>query len=567
MKRRIAVIDAETDPFRKGRIPKPFIWGFYDGSIYKQFATTKELAEFLAQEDCICYAHNGGKFDFHYLIEYLEAWDYIKIINGRIAQAYIGLCELRDSWLIINEPLSKYKKDDIDYALMEADRREEPETRRKIESYLKSDCVYLWELVVAFIDRYGNTLTQAGAAMKQWAKISGSKPPTTNVDYYNEFAPYYYGGRVECFESGVIETDFNVYDINSAYAEAMKHKHPYSANYERINGYAKGADFYHISCISYGALPFRGDGGDSGKFAGLSFPHDNVRRTFTITGWELVVGLETKSIKGVKYIESIRFMTHTDFSVYIDHFWNLRKVAQAQEPKDILGDLMAKLMMNSLYGKFAANPANYYNYMIVPRTEAAVLGAGVAVKDLKLHGQRPLGRTAGSWEFGGELGCWLLAQRQLDEFQRRYYNIATGASITGYVRAKLWRAIHSCERVLYVDTDSIACERKGAEIIIGSALGEWKDEGRYDKAGIGGKKLYIFRGAVGNVGKDGKRKYKTASKGAKLTHAQLWKIANGGEVYYERDVPTYSVTKPLDFENPEKSFTNRWIVNTAKRNK
>lgn len=557
MKRTIAVIDAETDPFRKGRIPRPFIWGFYDGSRYLQFTRTDDLAAHLKETDCICYAHNGGKFDFHYLLDYLDAWDSIKIINGRIAQCYIGLTELRDSFLIINEPLSKYKKDDIDYAIMEVGQREHAENWRKIESYLKSDCVYLWEMVTAFLNLYGNVLTQAGAAMKQWVKISNDPPEETNAEFYNTFLPFYYGGRVECFESGVIDTDFSVYDINSAYAFAMKHKHPYSANYERVNGYVKGADFYTVDCVSYGAFPYRGDGGASGNFSGLSFPNDNQIRRFTVSSWELSVAKETGTARQIRVIDSIRFMRHVSFAAYIDHFWNLRKVAQAKQPKDILGDLMAKLMMNSLYGKFAANPENYYNYMIVPRTEAAVLGAGVPVKD----------QSGQSWEFGGELGGWLLAQRQLDEFQRRYYNIATGASITGFVRAMLWRAIHSCEGVMYCDTDSIACRRKGDAVTIGNQLGQWKDEGAnfggFDKAGIAGKKLYIFRGK--RSGQDGSRIYKTASKGAKLTNSQLWRLANGLEVYYEREVPTYSVTKPLDFDNPEASFTNRLIVNTAKK--
>jgi hypothetical protein len=554
LKRTIAVIDAETDPFRKGRIPRPFIWGFYDGSIYLQFDTTEALAAHLRETDCICYAHNGGKFDFHYLIEYFEAWDNIKIINGRIAQAWIGICELRDSYLIINEPLSKYKKDDIDYSIMEPGERDYPVNRRKIEAYLKSDCVYLWEMVTEFLRLYGNTLTQAGAAMKQWIKISNDPPPETDQEYYNLFSPYYYGGRVECFESGVIDTKFNVYDINSAYAFAMTHKHPYSANYERINGYVKNADFYRINCISYGALPYRGNGSDSGFSFGLSFPNDNKNREYTVTGWELASGITTKSLRRIRYLESFRFMRHKDFGEYINHFWRKREAAKAAG--DILGSLMAKLMMNSLYGKFAANPENYYNYMIVPRSEAAVLGAGVPLVESDENGNNR------SWQFGGEFGCWLLAQRQLDDFQRRYYNIATGASITGFVRAMLWRAIHSSERVLYVDTDSVACISGGAGVSVGGALGQWKHEGVFDKAGIAGKKLYIFRGLPGEKGS---RNYKTASKGARLTHAQLWKLAHGGEVYYERDTPTYSVSKPLDFENPENSFTNRLIVNTAKK--
>ena len=75
MTRRVATADCETDPFKKGRIPRPFVWGFYDGDEYREFwgDTQDDFAEFLGQQDVICYMHNGGKFDFHYLIEYFDA--------------------------------------------------------------------------------------------------------------------------------------------------------------------------------------------------------------------------------------------------------------------------------------------------------------------------------------------------------------------------------------------------------------------------------------------------------------------------------------------------------------
>jgi len=54
----------------------------------------------------------------------------------------------------------------------------------------------------------------------------------------------------------------------------------------------------------------------------------------------------------------------------------------------------------------------------------------------------------------------------------------------------------------------------------------------------------------------GKREYKTASKGARLTHSQLWTVARGGNVLFQSDVPTFSVTSaPV--------FTDRRIKKTA----
>lgn len=518
----IAVIDAETDPFAIGRTDiKPFIWGFYDGSQYQQFDDTSDLVEFLEDYDGIVYAHNGGKFDFHFMSAYFPEYAEIMVINGRIAKIQLGACELRDSWLILPMPLAAYKKDDFDYTLMERGTRDIFANRQKIETYLKADCVYLFELVSRFVMEYGPNLTLAGTAMKVWKELSPVPVPETDVDFYDAFAPYYYGGRVQCFEQGIIDSTFNVYDINSAYPFAMMQQHPYSSNFSRVAGYVPKADFYRLTCISRGAFPYRTIDG------GLSFPNVDEIREYTITGWEYSAAIETKTILDCTILESTTFCGHVEFSSYINKFFDLRMEATAKG--DDGGRLIYKLLMNSLYGKFAANPGNYKNYTIVTSEEAEeFISAG--------------------WEFGGMLGEWTLLQADLEPDQEHYYNVATGASITGYVRAMLWRAIHNSDRVIYCDTDSIAVVGEAA-VDCGKALGQWKDEGEYIRAGIAGKKLYAFESASGE--------HKTASKGVKLGFEEIMKVAKGGTVVYHPPAPTFSVRKPP-------TQTSRRVVMTAK---
>ena len=111
--KKIAVIDAETDPFKFGRVPKPFCWGFYDGDIYKQFwgnsliDCTVLLLDYLEsrKDELIIYAHNGGKFDFLFFIEKLVGK--IRIVNGRILEAHLGIHTLRDSYAILPISLKK----------------------------------------------------------------------------------------------------------------------------------------------------------------------------------------------------------------------------------------------------------------------------------------------------------------------------------------------------------------------------------------------------------------------------------------------------------------------------
>jgi DNA polymerase elongation subunit (family B) len=502
-----SVIDAETDPFLFGRIPTPFVWGYYNGEIYKQFDTTESLVEYISELDEIIYAHNGGKFDFHFLLEYIEIYEEIMIINGRISKMKLGNCELRDSWNIIPVGLAAYQKDEIDYDLMEAENRVKPENKREIEKYLKSDCVYLYQMIERFIQENGLCLTQAGAAMKQWKAIAPFPVPETDKEFYKRFAPFYFGGRVQCFEKGIIDADFSVYDINSAYPFAMLCNHPYSNNFSTYDHYYPDADFYHLRGVSLGALPYRGAGN-----SGLSFPDDDERREYFITGWEYQAAIDTHSLRDVEFLESIVFCNHQDFAEYVNKYYTLRNEAKAKEDK--AGTLIYKLLMVSLYGKFAANPEEYKTYMAIPMEHAR-----------KIEKQ--------GWTSAGEFGPWGLASAPLTEEQQHYYCVATGASITGYVRAMLWRAIKSSGRVLYCDTDSIACETLGHDIKLGADLGQWKFEGDFKRAAIAGKKLYVFKGKKGTENKK-------ASKGVRLTEKEIMQVCRGKTVKYNNFAPTFS---------------------------
>lgn len=524
-KKPIAVIDAETDPFKKQRIPKPFIWGFYDGSEYYQTTDTDELIDFLQDREIIAYAHNGGKFDFHFFLHRLHEFDAIKVISGRLAQFKIGVCEFRDSYNILPVPLAAYEKEKFDYRLMEASRRYKPENWRKIEQYLKSDCLNQYAMVTQFIEQYGLHLTQASASMAAWKQLADVEPPRSDSEYYNYFSPFYYGGRVQCFEIGDIKDDFKMIDIRSAYPYGMLHQHPIGLEYYRKKGKPcatrpekLGPMFLTIECVSKGAFPYR----EKNK---LTFPADDCPRVYHVTGWEYMAALDTGTITDINIIEHIGHYEHTDFKDYIYHFYQLRQ--EAKRKNDKANDLFAKLLMNSLYGKFGANPQEYSNVMIVAPENAGALA----------HDDE-------GYREAGFLGPWVLAKKPLDEFEQRFYNVATAASITGFVRAYLFRAISQCDGVLYCDTDSIAC-RDFHDVEIGQELGQWELEGEFNRAYIGGKKLYAFR-RRGRLAK-GVPRWKIASKGVKLNEKDLREIVHGGRVTYTPEAPTFSLYKAPHF--------------------
>jgi len=511
---KFAVIDAETDPFNGRDFVEPFIWGFYDGANYLQFDgeyATENLADHVSKFRGRVFAHNGGRFDFHFLIEYFDKQKSLTIINGRIAKAKLGRATLQDSYCILPVPLSALEKDQFDYSILERGKRNLPGNKEKIETYLKSDCIYLHKYVKTFIDSYGLNLTLAGTALKQWQSFGGLVPKS-NKAYYDFFLPYYYGGRVEPFKAGIFEGSYKIYDIKSAYPTAMKFHHPISTNFYETRRPADSllqSSMIQIQCESFGAFPKR-------TKEGLFFPH--CKGEFFVTGWEFIKALETGTIKNHKILNAFVF------SAYVDHFYKMK--SDAEKEGDQAKRTFAKLFLNSLYGKFAANPENYSEYYLdeygsIPEDDYA---PGMIYGDLQLF------------------------SKPLDEKKHKFYNIVTAASITGWVRAYLWESINKCENVLYCDTDSIICGN-GDALPLGKELGNWDLEGEAHKVAIAGKKMYSCFLTNG--------KTKHACKGVRISPAEIERVAKGEEIIYRSEAECFSLKRG-------KEFIERKVNRTAK---
>lgn len=558
---RIGVVDAETDPFEPGEFVQPFIWGvLLDDGSYREFDTTEALVSWLvepAQNGLTLYAHNGGKFDYHFFREAIEADSPISVIAGRLARCRVGGVELRDSLNLFGQTrLADFAKEEIDYALMRRGVRDIPANRELIRKYLKSDCVNLLALVSKFIERYGMQFTQAGAAMKYWGKHYAPKEPSpsggergliphSTAAQYERYAPFYYGGRVQCFASGHARENFEVVDINSAYPRAMMDAHPYECAGLTMSRLPKEESaipqcLIELDGVSKGALPIRANDGS------LFFPEDESKvRRYTVTGWEMLAGLETNTLAVDRIVSCHYFGKPVSFAGYIEHFFNER--ANAKIAEDKAGDIFAKIFMNGLYGKFASNPTKYREFVL---SEAGTLS---------YEHWRQLGyMDQGYW--GGRK----MLVRPVPIEKHRYYNIATAASITGWVRAFLWRSLLACDRPLYCDTDSIAA-RDVSRLDTGKKLGQWKLEAECDEYAIAGKKNYAFHitgkdrpmdvtkqkplDAANDAGErytakqweELRKCWKLASKGSDLSPAEMIKAATGGTVLARANVQNFSI--------------------------
>ena len=556
------VTDAETDPFKPGRVPQPFIWGLYNGRTeeYDEHKTGADVCEAVRERKVVVYAHNGGKFDFHYIRDQINTDDPIMVIGGRLAKFKVGDAEFRDSMNILNEPLKVFQKEDIDYGKLEANVRDQH--MDEIRRYLRSDCVNLWNTVDSYFTRFGRTLTQAGASMRYWTKHYEVPWIRQSMHQAARYRDYYYGGRVECFESGYSGRRFEVVDKNSAYPDAMCARHPISpdAEFERHLPPAgeMGPALIRVEGIAKGCFPWRNPD-DNGS---LLFPDDErTIREYCVTGWELEAALEHDAFKIFDVKEVRRFSQTVDFRDYILGFYEMRK--EAKRNGDKLGDLFAKRFMNSLYGKFASDPAKYAEYAIASdETLAHWCGACDSRKCYicksgkpKIE-EHPYARL-NSW------GDRHLCARPLPDWKHTYYNVATAASITGYVRAELYKAMQKCSGVMYCDTDCIAA-RDVSRLPQGPELGEWKLEGRFDEYAMAGKKLYAWRYAENSA--DGKHKrgeYKTASKGVRLEAPDIIRVSKGEVVTYHPEVPTYYVEKGPEFVSREIRMTHKKVAPEA----
>lgn len=538
----IAVFDFETDPFEHGATIEPFCAGYYDGSEYAEFwgdDCHQRLVEHWAtiKEPHLIYAHNGGKFDFFYLLRLGVLENPIKIINGRIVQAKVGIHTLRDSFAILPIPLGAYQKDGIDYALMKKHCRNKH--KKEILKYLKSDCEYLFALVKPFVARFGPRLTIGGTAIKELEKFHPFERLGAKHD--ESFRSYYFGGRVSCFESGIITGDFKIYDVNSMYPDAMKNRlHPcgqayttYTRNILDKNGFINGRDrekpyFITFEGKNFGALPVRTKQGlDFNCPAGL----------FQATSHEIQVALKYQKIKIEKVIE-IRVPHDTiSFGDFVDTF-NAEKVA-AKISKDKVTEIFSKLILNSSYGKFCTNPANFHDYIMSEPGENA--------PNNEKRDESGTITSPNTWVLFADYGEFEIYKKPINEKLRRYFDVAIGASITGASRAKLLEAICNAKRPIYCDTDSLICEDLGGNVEIDRAkLGAWKHEGDGNTIAIAGKKLYaVFTAPYTSEFGPTKNKrgelVKMASKGIKATPQQILHAATGGRIDWNSEAPNFKL--------------------------
>lgn len=539
-----AVIDAETDPFMHGRIPEPFSWEFYSETrsvVFWGDDCTEQLLVFLTEEltePHMIFAHNGGKFDFHLLHAYLE--NPIKVINSRIVHATIGIHVLRDSLAIMPVPLARFfkgAKDDIDYRKMERPFRER--FKAEILDYQHRDCLTLHTGVTAFVERFGPKLTVGSTAMSELIKLHEFEKMRPAQDAL--FRPFYHGGRVQCFQHGIITGPLYMYDVNSEYSAVMLNmRHPISANFHQVDYLPDGwmepeAEPFFIDFTGHNenALPLQVAGGP------LRFDVDYGR--FQVCSHELAVAMRHDLVK----IETIHTVWLPElsgsFREFVLRFYDEKTMARLSG--DELGELFAKFMLNSAYGKFGSNPDNFRDWFI-----NRDFGNDTALR-------------ANGYILEVEYEEFELWSRPAANADNSFYNVATAASITSGARSIMLEGIQDAIDPIYCDTDSLLC-RGFTGKVSATELGAWKLEKQAPMAAVAGKKLYtLYDPKTLKLPKTvacpwnpnfrdpnpERKALKLSSKGGSLTVDEVIAVAKGDRVLYQKDAPTFSLTDDTRF--------------------
>lgn len=574
-KRCIAILDMETDPFdaELKRDVKPFLAVLYSDEFEPIVIWEEDHAIFIRSvmrsieglpDRYTIYAHNGGKFDFLFLVSLLRGD--VKFKGRSLMSAKVGNHELRDSSHIIPERLAAFQKDKFDYNRNLKEQRNH--WRKEIIEYCIADCRYTLDIVKSFIDAYGMKLTIGQASMAELRKHYSVKK--INQGFDAQLRQFYFGGRVECLAGrGHFVGDYRLYDINSSYPRAMAHHaHPTGDfnDYDLRRGDPNEQTvFIDLNCTNRGALIAR----DSNGFTSATIKQGRFKTTI----WEYNVALQYGLIDDIKINACWDCRVRTDFSnfilpLYANRLATKRSMDELKQKglqttaafldlkKD---DIFFKLLLNNSYGKFAMNPDNYKEHYLTdpdktPDDEwfmSLVMAESPNLKDIGMANGwfNTLAKMGGYDErmeylqpmfVSSEFAIW---QKPSPSF--RYNNVGTAASITGAARAYLLEALQGAEDAIYCDTDSIICRSLAGVPLHKSALGAWDLEDEFSELVIAGKKLYSVMHKTPKlltpeqIADGRKPAYTVKSKGAaRITWDEMLAMLNGGSIVKTNRAPT-----------------------------
>jgi hypothetical protein len=342
-------------------------------------------------------------------------------------------------------------------------------------AYLKNDVEIVGKALLYFFDQKLTEITQASNAFNDFNKIIGSKNFTRwfpKNDYDSEIRQSYRGGFTYVnpkFKNKTIDQKGLVFDVNSLYPSVMyncnlPYGEPilYRGKYQEDKLYNLYIQMFRCNFeLKKDHIPtIQLKNGYNFKFNPTEYVTssngDDV--TMCMTNVDLELFLKHYDVYNLEYFRGWKFKsTNMIFKEYIDKWIDIKNQATLDKNNGLR--TIAKLMLNSLYGKFAINPL--------------------------VKSKMPT--------FDGELIHYVNGK----ETTRNPIYVAVASFITAYARnITISSAQANFNRFIYADTDSL--HLVGEDIPLGLEidnvkLGAWKLEGEFDKAKFLRAKSYIER--------------------------------------------------------------------------
>ena len=447
-----------------------------------------------------------GKGQYSTLISDMGAW--YKITIGREGMKQLSII---DSYKLLPFKVENIAKDfklpmlkgSIDYTL---NRPKGWQPTPEEISYIQNDVDIVALALRSMYDQGMKRLTIGSCALKFCKGMFGRNfkryfPPP--VEYDRDIRQGYRGGWVYAnpFYQGKDIGEGIVLDVNSLFPWTMADKDcllPYGAGVWQ-KGEIKPDKFYpifvqHLRCqfeLKKGYLPTIQVKGDP-RFRATDYlvsSHGAIV-DLCLTSVDLALFKEHYNLYNVEYLSGWRFHGKGGiFKNYVD-YWTIEKV-KAKKEGNHSRYILAKLMLNSCYGKFATNPR-------------------ADIKRPFLAGAEDLIKTT--------------VEKQPD-IEPVY--LPVGMFVTAWARNKTIRAAQKCfDRFLYADTDSL--HLIGTEIpkdleIDTFILGAWDHEATFKRARYLHAKCY-YEEMYAEPDSEGKLKYtnkKTGYTKPKVTIAGL----------------------------------------------
>ncbi len=520
-----STLDIETG--KAGNVLQIRIYNEWDG--FTSFATWLEFYHFLELNNTEVYyrnfiAHNGGKFDYiSMLYEMLPLTSKSEVImsNSLIICCAINDFKKRisfqDSMQVLKGSLKSLCKT-FDIETPKTDIEIEKiewifnHNRKQFDYYLDCDCISLYQVCKKFMQLMNVRkfpYTIASFSLKQFLnKFQDETLDTNHIntqnaelkehENYKFYSESYGGGRVEVFHPGTHKNIYS-YDINSLYPYMMfKYDFPLPP---RI---VIGKYFEH----EMGIFPVTFSQTD--KSIPPFFWSKSVNgMEFLYEGAGVFTSVEIKEAKkyGIQMSigDGIRFLNKGKiFKKFVKHFYNLRLCNMENAL-----NLICKLVLNSLYGKFAEKGTGtiFKQLTDIERNELISDGVGVSLYSERFN------------------------LYEVDSFRTiKHSHKYLSAFVTAYARCYMFKYLNMYKNsICYMDTDSIHMTEKMNSKFIGSDLGlfklEYEGQGTYI-----GRKQYIIN-------------KKARFKGVRTT----------GSLFHE-DINEYDFKEMLEGKTIEKSF-------------